>query len=84
LAQRVALALSLAALVACIFFVRLMRQPERHPGKPAISLTEWKAPTDFLLETPGRELLRTVPVIGVWRDRSQQTKRPQTRKQLQH
>jgi hypothetical protein len=26
-----------------------------------VSITEWKAPTDFLLETPGRELLRTVP-----------------------
>src|SRR6476659_5864137 len=31
------------------------------------SLAEWKAPTDFLLETPGRELLRTVPEIGEWR-----------------
>jgi hypothetical protein len=26
-----------------------------------VSITEWKAPTDFLLETPGREMLRTVP-----------------------
>src|SRR5262249_49464077 len=31
---------------------------------PAASITAWKAPTDFLLETPGRELLRTVPAIG--------------------
>ncbi len=30
------------------------------------SITEWKAPTDFLLETPGSELLRTVPEIGQW------------------
>lgn len=30
------------------------------------SITEWKAPTDFLLETPGRDLLRTVPEIGGW------------------
>ena len=36
--------------------------------KPAdVSLAEWKAPTDFLLETPGRDLLRTVPEIGEWR-----------------
>lgn len=36
--------------------------------KPAdVSLAEWKAPTDFLLETPGREMLRTVPEIGEWR-----------------
>jgi hypothetical protein len=31
------------------------------------SITEWKAPTDFLLETPEREFLRTVPEIGSWR-----------------
>jgi len=84
LARRVALALSLAGLVACIFFLRLMRQPERLAGKTAISLAQWKAPTDFLLETPGRELLRTVPAIGVWQDRGQPPQRPQTRKQLQH
>ena len=84
LGRLVALAASLAVSVACVFLVRLMWRPEQLPGKPAVSLTEWKAPTDFLLETPGRELLRTVPAIGVWHDRSQQPKRPQTRKQLQH
>jgi len=77
------LAASLAALVACFFLVRLMRQPERPPGTPAVSLTEWKAPTDFLLETPGREVLRTVPAIGVWQDRGQDPKRPHPKKQLQ-
>jgi hypothetical protein len=40
------------------------QQPE--PGSPVVSITEWKAPTDFLLETPGRDLLRTVPAIGAW------------------
>lgn len=35
------------------------------------SLVEWKSPTDFLLETPGRELLQTVPAIGVFSDSSQ-------------
>ncbi len=34
--------------------------------RSATSITEWKAPTDFLLETPGSELLRTVPQIGNW------------------
>jgi hypothetical protein len=40
----------------------------RHSSENATvaSITEWKAPTDFLLETPGRDLLRTVPVIGGW------------------
>ncbi len=28
------------------------------------SATVWRAPTDFLLETPGRDLLRTVPTLG--------------------
>jgi hypothetical protein len=29
------------------------------------SLARWRAPTDFLLATPGRELLYTLPRIGV-------------------
>jgi hypothetical protein len=31
------------------------------PQKPQPSITAWKAPTDFLLQTPGRELLTSVP-----------------------
>lgn len=27
-------------------------------------LTDWRSPTDFLLDTPGRELLDTIPDIG--------------------
>lgn len=30
----------------------------------ALTLDEWTAPTDFLLETPGRELLGQFPPIG--------------------
>jgi hypothetical protein len=30
----------------------------------AASLAHWRAPTDFLLYTPGRELLHSVPSIG--------------------
>ncbi len=30
----------------------------------ALALDEWTAPTDFLLETPGRELLGSFPPIG--------------------
>jgi hypothetical protein len=29
----------------------------------AQSITEWQAPTDFLLRTPGREILTTMPSI---------------------
>ena len=30
----------------------------------ALTLDDWTAPTDFLLETPGRELLGSIPPIG--------------------
>src|SRR5262249_24023681 len=51
------------ALVAVLFFT-LHRGPER----PALgqSITEWKSPTDFLLQTPGREVLNRVPVFTQW------------------
>ncbi|HEY3130049.1 MAG TPA: hypothetical protein VGL91_11360 [Acidobacteriota bacterium] len=32
--------------------------------KSAWSIMLWRPPTDFLLQTPGGELLRTVPAIG--------------------
>ena len=31
---------------------------------PTVSMGEWIAPTDFLLDTPGREILETVPRFG--------------------
>ena len=36
----------------------------RREGQPVAALAQWKAPTDFLLQTPGRELLQTVPTLG--------------------
>jgi len=33
----------------------------------AASITSWKPATDFLLDTPGREMLEGVPDIGEWR-----------------
>lgn len=46
----------------------LLLRSERPNSKEVsmVSITEWKAPTDFLLETPGREILQTVPEIGRW------------------
>ena len=80
-----AVAACLVTVAAVVFWLRFVPQKaERAPGKPAVSLTEWRAPTDFLLETPGRELLRTVPAIGVWHDYSKASrlrqKHPQVRK----
>jgi hypothetical protein len=44
------------------------RPPVPAPDKPASmaadSLTTWRAPTDFLLETPGSQLWTSPPVFG--------------------
>jgi hypothetical protein len=73
-----------AILAAAIFLVRpVLQKPVQKPVGAVASITEWKAPTDFLLETPGRELLRNVPAIGDWRDYGQSSgrqKHPQVRK----
>ncbi|HEX3093818.1 MAG TPA: hypothetical protein VHW72_14395 [Candidatus Angelobacter sp.] len=56
-----------AAACALIALALLCIRSVQHPDdKTVASITEWKAPTDFLLETPGRDLLRTVPEIGQW------------------
>jgi hypothetical protein len=54
------------ALIALLVFLWIRSAQRRPDDKTVASITEWKAPTDFLLETPGRELLRTVPEIGEW------------------
>jgi len=75
------------AIAAAIFVLRFVALEPRRPSPPVASLTEWRAPTDFLLETPGRELLRTVPAIGEWSDSTQipstRPKHPQVRKEAQ-
>jgi hypothetical protein len=48
--------LAFAAMVLIIVAVLALR-----PEKPQPSITAWKAPTDFLLQTPGRELLQSTP-----------------------
>jgi hypothetical protein len=55
-----------AILAAVLWAMPLLWKPQHEPGTHVASITEWKPPTDFLLETPGRELLRTVPTIGAW------------------
>jgi hypothetical protein len=36
----------------------------RHPAAPPPQLAQWQAPLDFLLRTPGSELLATAPHFG--------------------
>jgi hypothetical protein len=62
--------LILAALLLAIGIVLRVRSrpPVSAPHKPASvaadSLTTWRAPTDFLLETPGSQLWTSPPVFG--------------------
>ena len=35
------------------------------PDESKVPLSTWRAPTDFLLQTPGRDLLATVPRLGL-------------------
>lgn len=54
---------TMAAVVVAVAVLTVARRPEpRPPWAPSIE--DWTAPTDFLLETPGMELLETVPSIG--------------------
>ena len=54
----------LATAAAGLWMRTVSHRPQPEPRNPVASLMEWKPPTDFLLETPGHELLRTVPAIG--------------------
>ena len=61
----VAAAAGLAVMIAVVV-MSIPRSGRRNNGGPEISITEWKSSTDFLLRTPGLDLLRTVPRIGEW------------------
>jgi hypothetical protein len=81
----VAAAVCLLVMAAAVFWLQPSHKPERI-GDSVASVAQWKSPTDFLLQTPGRELLQTVPTIGAWHDYTQvptpKQKRGQPRKQV--
>lgn len=57
------------ALAAAIVVVALvLARPDQTPRTTArlvdLGATGWRSPTDFLLNTPGSELLRSVPAVG--------------------
>jgi len=60
--------LAVAASVAAVVTVVMIRLPHPHRSaaldRAAPVLADWHSPTDFLLDTPGRELLHTIPDIG--------------------
>ena len=55
------IAAAMLTLIIIATFAMLLRTPA--PSIDA-SITDWKGPTDFLLQTPQADLLRTVPQIG--------------------
>jgi len=59
-----AAAFLLAIAAAGLWLRTASHRPQPEPGKPVASIADWKPPTDFLLDTPGRQLLATVPAIG--------------------
>jgi hypothetical protein len=68
LGRLVAATVCLATIVAAGVWLlprsRVAQEP--NPELAAAGITSWKPATDFLLNTPGRELLDGVPAIGEW------------------
>jgi len=65
--------LAFPALAAVVLVLVWMTRPQVAPTPPSseeISSLEWEGPLDFLLQTPGSELLNTVPTFNA--DRSLQ------------
>ena len=60
----VPLLLSSLALVSVVVLRSLGERADQPLPQRLPPASSWEAPTDFLLETPGRELLRTIPPIG--------------------
>jgi len=50
---------------ATILYRAASPPPKTVNEEVARAFAEWRAPTDFLLRTPGREMLETVPRVGV-------------------
>ena len=65
---RPAVAIIAVVLLALVVRAVPVRPPDARPRSSAapIDLTShlWRAPTDFLLDLPGAELLRTIPTLG--------------------
>ena len=58
------LATAIAAIAAVVLMVSRGTPRVNVPDESTVSVSTWRAPTDFLLQTPGRDLLTTVPRLG--------------------
>jgi hypothetical protein len=52
-----------AAVVAALVIFGLIRPREQRGALVDLATAHWEGPTDFLLRTPGAELLRTIPTF---------------------
>lgn len=60
-----AASLAAAGAVIVVTLVNTINRASPKPWMhPSLSATSWRAPTDFLLETPGRDLLGGIPSLG--------------------
>jgi hypothetical protein len=58
-----------AVAAAIVLIALLLARPDRTPPSMASQVVDlgtaaWQSPTDFLLITPGSEILRSVPAVG--------------------
>jgi hypothetical protein len=62
--RRIAARIALAALA--LFVVGVSTYRAMRPAEPAhqVTLAQWRAPTDFLLRTPGSELITSSPTFA--------------------
>jgi len=51
-------------MLAVVVVPRFSVLVRKRPAVGNVSMAEWKAPTDFLLQTPHADLLRSVPEFG--------------------
>jgi hypothetical protein len=59
----------LAVAAAIVLIAVVLTRPDAPPRNTSPQLVDpgavtWRSPTDFLLNTPGNELMRTVPTVG--------------------
>jgi hypothetical protein len=63
----------IAFAAAIVLIALVLARPDRTPRNMSFQFVDlgaaaWQSPTDFLLITPGRDLMRTVPAMGAPHD----------------
>jgi hypothetical protein len=63
-------AVAAALLLVSAFSIYMVSREILPVSRPSqVSLSQWKAPTDFLLRTPGIEILHSIPTFAVHRSK---------------